>query len=61
MNHDRREAIRPMLAKSSPHFDSERHIFELEWDGTSCIAFIGKGKVALQKRRLLNKLSASAS
>ncbi len=41
-----------MLAKSSPPFDSEKHIFELKWNGTRCIAFIEKGNVRLQNRRL---------
>jgi len=43
-----------MLAKSSPPFDSEKHIFELKWDGTRCIVFVDKNSVQLQNRRLLN-------
>lgn len=43
-----------MLAKSSPPFDSEKHIFELKWDGTRCIAFLGRDNVRLQNRRLLD-------
>lgn len=46
--------IHPMLAKSSPPFDSEEHIFELKWDGTRCIAFVGKKSVRLQNRRLMD-------
>ncbi len=44
--------IKPMLALSSPPFDSESHIFELKWDGTRCILFSESGKVRLQNRRL---------
>jgi DNA ligase D-like protein (predicted ligase) len=43
-----------MLAKSSPPFNSEKHIFELKWDGTRCIFFVNKHSVRLQNRRLLN-------
>ena len=46
--------IRPMLAKSSPPFDSERHLFELKWDGKRCIAFVESTAVRLQNRRLLD-------
>ena len=44
--------IRPMLAVSSEPFDSERHLFEIKWDGTRCIAFINGSNVRLQNRRL---------
>lgn len=43
-----------MLAKSSPPFDSDDHIFELKWDGTRCIAFVDRNNVGLQNRRLLD-------
>lgn len=46
--------IRPMLARSSPPFDSEKHIFELKWDGTRCIAFIDRDNVIFQNRRLID-------
>ncbi len=46
--------IKPMLAMASPPFDSERHLFELKWDGTRCIAFIDRRKVRLQNRRLVD-------
>src|SRR3990172_3178059 len=46
--------IHPMLAKSSPPFDSENHTFELKWDGTRCIAFLDRDNVRLQNRRLLD-------
>lgn len=48
-------SIRPMLAMSSPlPFDSEKHIFELKWDGTRAIAFIDDQGVRLQNRRLID-------
>lgn len=43
-----------MLAMASPPFDSARHLFELKWDGTRCIASIDKKRVSLQNRRLLD-------
>lgn len=43
-----------MLAKSSPPFDSDKHIFELKWDGTRCIAFVDRNSVRLQNRRLID-------
>lgn len=44
--------IPPMLAKGPmAPFDSDRHSFELKWDGTRCMAFIDK-TVVLQNRRL---------
>jgi DNA ligase D-like protein (predicted ligase) len=61
--------IRPMLAHSAEPFDSPRHLFEIKWDGTRCIAFISKGArhvrqgesasgttvpLRLQNRRLLD-------
>lgn len=43
-----------MLAISSPPIDSEDYLYELKWDGTRCIAFVEKGRVELQNRRLLD-------
>lgn len=43
-----------MLAKSSRPFDSEKHVFELKWDGTRCIAFVDRKNLSLQNRRLLD-------
>lgn len=43
-----------MLAKSSAPFDSQKHVFELKWDGSRCIAFVDKKNVRLQNRRLLD-------
>jgi bifunctional non-homologous end joining protein LigD len=44
--------IAPMLAYSSPPFDSPRHLFEIKWDGTRCILFVRDGGVRFQNRRL---------
>jgi bifunctional non-homologous end joining protein LigD len=46
------DKIAPMLAYSSPPFDSPRHLFEIKWDGTRCILFIQDQGVRLQNRRL---------
>jgi bifunctional non-homologous end joining protein LigD len=54
MSASNKMAIRPMLAKSSPLFDSEKHVFELKWDGSRCIAFVDRKNVRLQNRRLLD-------
>lgn len=49
------ERIAPMLACSAPSpFDSPRHLFEVKWDGTRCLAFLQGGRVRLQNRRLLD-------
>lgn len=46
-------AIHPMLAQTCRRaFDSDRHIFELKWDGYRCLAFITGGEVRLQSRNL---------
>jgi bifunctional non-homologous end joining protein LigD len=44
--------IAPMLAYSSPPFDSPRHLFEIKWDGTRCILFLRDRDIRLQNRRL---------
>ncbi len=46
--------IKPMLAISSRPFDSDKHIFEIKWDGTRCIAFIDRYGIRLQNRRLMD-------
>lgn len=46
------QKIKPMLAELSEPFDSPDYIYEIKWDGTRCIAFISRGKVRLQNRRL---------
>ena len=46
------EKIAPMLAYSSPPFDSPRHLFEIKWDGTRCLLFFQDQGIRLQNRRL---------
>ncbi len=43
MNNERElpRFIRPMLARRSVPFDSDRHLFELKWDGIRALAFVG--------------------
>lgn len=48
------EAIKPMLAEPiEGPFDSPDYFFEVKWDGTRVLAFIG-AKSHLQNRRLVN-------
>ena len=49
--------VAPMLAKAGPPFDSERHLFEIKWDGTRALAFVelgrsGGGHQLLNRRRV---------
>ncbi len=46
------QKIKPMLAKRAKPFDSEKHIFEIKFDGTRCIAYVD---VENQKVKLLNR------
>ncbi|WP_231967814.1 non-homologous end-joining DNA ligase [Thermanaeromonas toyohensis] len=43
--------LRPMLAVSSPPFDSPNFLYEVKWDGYRCLAYID-GKTILQSRNL---------
>ncbi len=43
--------LEPMLAVASEPFDSDKHLFEIKWDGTRCLAFIESGRLRLQNRR----------
>ena len=43
-----------MLAVSSAPFDSDRHLFEVKWDGIRALAFFGEGPARLQGRKLTN-------
>lgn len=45
--------IKPMLAEASEPFDSEKHLFEIKWDGARCISFVNDGQM-LQNRRLID-------
>ena len=45
------EFVAPMLAKSARPFDSDRHSFEVKWDGFRGIAVAGRGTRALHSRR----------
>jgi bifunctional non-homologous end joining protein LigD len=45
-------AIPPMLAYSSPPFDSGRHLFEVKQDGWRCLLIIEDGELRLQNRQL---------
>jgi DNA ligase D-like protein (predicted ligase) len=45
--------IPPMLAKAGTPFDSDRHLFEIKWDGTRALAFIDRrGHQLLNRRRV---------
>lgn len=41
-----------LAASAQAPFDSERHLFEIKWDGIRCLAFIEAGAVRLQSRHL---------
>lgn len=44
--------IAPMLAQSTADpFDSDKHLFEIKWDGVRCIAVILADELQLQNRR----------
>jgi len=46
-------SLKPMLAKrAGAPFDSDKHLFEIKWDGLRCLAFIEGGRVRLQSRQL---------
>jgi len=45
--------LRPMLAVSSPPFDSPRFIYEVKWDGYRALAFLD-GKTRLQSHNLMD-------
>src|SRR5271157_4189574 len=46
------DQIASMLAYSSQPFDSDRHLFEIKWDGSRCLLFLQDGRLRLQNRRL---------
>ncbi|MCA9243851.1 MAG: hypothetical protein KDA32_07865 [Phycisphaerales bacterium] len=44
--------IAPMLADSiRDPFDSPKHLYEIKWDGTRCVAFVDRDGLRLQNRR----------
>ena len=45
------EFVPPMLARSGAPFDSERHLFEIKWDGTRAQARRAEADYALTNRR----------
>ena len=43
--------IKPMLAEKAPEpFDSERHFYEVKYDGARCIAYVKDGQVRFLAR-----------
>ncbi len=53
-NHWLNKKIAPMLARTGSPFDSDRHLFEIKWDGIRVLAFFGNGIARLQGRKLTN-------
>lgn len=48
--------IKPMEPKSRPRpFDSDRHIFQVKWDGVRILSFINGREVRLQNRKLRDR------
>ena len=43
--------IEPMLARPGKAFDSDKHLFEVKWDGTRGTAYIDAGEARLMNRR----------
>jgi DNA ligase D-like protein (predicted ligase) len=46
-----------MLAETGKPFDSERHLFEIKWDGTRTMVFIDQGSYRLMNRRKVDMTS----
>ena len=46
--------ISPMQAKLGTAFDSDKHLFEIKWDGTRAFCFIEKGSHRLVNRRRID-------
>jgi DNA ligase D-like protein (predicted ligase) len=45
--------IEPMLAKAGQPFDSDKHLFEIKWDGTRALAFVDRrGHQILNRRKV---------
>jgi ATP-dependent DNA ligase len=45
-----------MLAQAGEPFDSDKHLFEIKWDGVRCLAFVEAGSLRLQNRRFVEML-----
>ena len=43
--------IKPMLAESGEAFDSDKHLFEIKWDGIRAMAYVEQGEYRLLSRR----------
>ncbi|MCY4481663.1 MAG: hypothetical protein OXC12_02190 [Spirochaetaceae bacterium] len=41
----------PMLATAGPPFDSDRHLFEVKWDGIRAVTMVDRGRVRMLSRR----------
>jgi len=48
------QQISPMLAGTGKPFDSDKHLFEVKWDGIRILAFFGDNLARLQGRKLLD-------
>jgi bifunctional non-homologous end joining protein LigD/DNA ligase-1 len=46
--------IRPMLAVSSQPFDSEKHLFEIKWDGYRGLVYLEKNDTLIRSRNLID-------
>lgn len=46
------EFIEPMLARPASAFDSDEHLFEIKWDGTRGLAFVGDDIRIMNRRRV---------
>jgi bifunctional non-homologous end joining protein LigD len=44
------DALSPMLARTSEPFDSDRHLFEIKWDGLRALAFVEAGAWRIRNR-----------
>ena len=42
--------VSPMLAKKGEPFDSDKHLFEIKWDGTRMLAFVERDGYRLVNR-----------
>ena len=43
--------VEPMLAKQGEPFDSDRHLFEIKWDGTRGLAYVEGKSLRMMNRR----------